>query len=304
MNSADLKTALAQVKAEVDKALAELMGAEEGIPGRLREAMTYSLLAGGKRLRPVLLLWTWQAVAGRSSRQIPDPTADVMRAACALECLHTYSLIHDDLPAMDDDTLRRGRPTCHVAFDEATAILAGDGLQALGFAWLAQACGEKARAVIAKVARAVGPAGMVGGQQLDLAAEGKTVTREDVARIHSLKTGGLLAVSLATGAALAGANDSVLSDLHHAGLELGLAFQGADDLLDLGGASEVLGKTAGKDEAAGKATWIRVVGEGEARRITAEHGRGGRDILARLLPDNPATSRLLALASFLWQREA
>ncbi len=302
MSSVDLKHALARYKSEVDQALADLMGSEADIPDKLREAMTYSLLAGGKRLRPVLLLWTWQALLAKDSKELPDPTADVMLAACALECLHTYSLIHDDLPAMDDDTLRRGRPTCHVAFGEATAILAGDGLQSLGFAWLARGCGNRARPVLIRVAQAIGPAGMVGGQQLDLEAEGRPVIGEDVARIHSLKTGGLLAVSLTTGAALAGADDSALSDFHRAGLELGLAFQGADDLLDLGGAAEVLGKTPGKDAAVGKATWIRAVGEMEARRITAEHGRCGRDLLARLLPDNPAASRLLALASFLWQR--
>ncbi len=304
MGSIDLQEALSRAKGEVDHALAGFLAEEEGIPERLRQAMAHSLLGGGKRLRPILVLWTWQALMAGDSADVPAPPADVLRAACGLECLHTYSLIHDDLPAMDDDVLRRGRPTCHVAFDEATAILAGDGLQALGFNWLARAAGGRAAEVVAEAAAAVGPAGMVGGQQLDLDAEGSRVGPDEVTRIHRLKTGALITVSLLAGARLAGAKASSLATLERAGQALGLAFQGADDLLDLEGDAGSLGKTPGKDQAAGKATWIRALGADEARQITTEYGRTGCGILVEVLPSNPAAGLLQALAAFLWQRAA
>ena len=181
MDGAELGRALAAEQKQVDRALARLLAAERGVPPRLRRAMRHSLTAGGKRLRPVLLLWARDAWAGSGDAL---PRDQVLTAACGLEMIHTYSLIHDDLPAMDDDVLRRGRPTCHVVFGEATAILAGDALQALGFTLLARAGGARAGALVSVVGDAVGPAGMVGGQQEDLDAEGGPVSGPLVSRIH------------------------------------------------------------------------------------------------------------------------
>jgi geranylgeranyl pyrophosphate synthase len=227
----------------------------------------------------------------------------VTTAACGLEMLHTYSLIHDDLPAMDNDDLRRGRPTCHVAFDEATAILAGDGLQALAFCVLARAGGSRVARLVDLVGRAVGPAGMVGGQQNDLDAEGVPVTATSVRRIHRDKTARLLAAALTCGALLAGKNETMLARTEKAGLDLGLAFQGADDILDVTATSAQLGKTAGKDTAAGKATWVRVEGLGAARRRMLRHGRRGMAGLEGLLPQGPFRDRLLGLAALMWNRD-
>jgi geranylgeranyl pyrophosphate synthase len=216
--------------------------------------------------------------------------------------IHTYSLIHDDLPAMDDDVLRRGRPTCHVAFDEATAILAGDGLHALAFGLLA-GTGSAASYLGDLVATAVGPSGMVGGQNEDLAAEGQPVSAAKVRRIHRDKTAKLLAASLAAGAWLAGEGPRNLERIQVAGISIGLAFQGADDLLDLTSSAEMLGKSVGKDLAAGKATWVRVEGMVKAQQRTARYGRQGLRSLRACLPTNQHTDRLLLLVNRLWQRE-
>ena len=264
--------------------------------------MRHSLLGGGKRLRPILLLWAYDAVAAKR-RERPVDRNDAEAAACALEMLHTYSLIHDDLPAMDDDILRRGQPTCHVAFDEATAILAGDALQALGFGILARHGGTVAGPLVTRVAGAVGPRGMVGGQQHDLDAERTDVDAGAVRRIHLMKTGALIAVSLSGGALLGGAPAARVDRIHAAGLKLGLAFQGADDLLDVSASTEQMGKTAGKDEAAGKATWVRVEGVERARARTRRYGREALRDLERLYPDDPARERLLGLCAGLWERD-
>jgi len=266
--------------------------------------MAHSLLGGGKRLRPILLLWTMRAVARIPGRPADPARESAMMAACGLECLHTYSLIHDDLPAMDDDDLRRGRPSCHVAFDEATAILAGDALQALGFQWLAEASGPLAGRLVALVAAAVGPSGMAGGQQLDLDGEGEDLDAEAVERIHELKTGRLLAAALAAGGLLGGGNDVMVAGLAEAGIHLGLAFQGADDLLDLHGQAAALGKTPGKDSASGKATVIRSRGEAAAREWTEHHGRCGLELLRSLVGETDDAASLLALGEFLWRRES
>ncbi len=285
----------------VESALRAALRGEPGVPARLRQAMAHSLLGGGKRLRPVLLLWAYDAVATRRRPVVGRDQALV--AAVGLEMIHTYSLIHDDLPAMDDDVLRRGRPTCHVVFGEATAILAGDGLQARGFGLLAAGGGPRGGALVARVAAAVGPAGMVGGQQADLEAEGRAVRAADVRRIHLGKTARLLAAALAGGAELGGATVRTVAAVEEAGRELGLAFQGADDLLDVTGTAADLGKTAGKDQAAGKATWVRLEGLEAARRRTGRHGAAGLDGLRGALPPGPARERLLALAARMWQRD-
>lgn len=285
-------------------ALRRELKACRGIPGRLREAMAHSLFGGGKRLRPILVHWTYDALgAGRNRNR--RQAVDRQTVACvgaAVEMIHTYSLIHDDLPAMDDDVLRRGRPTCHVAFDEGTAILAGDGLQALAFEILASA-GPRAAEMVAAVARAAGPAGMVGGQLRDLAAESHPNTAADVRRIHAEKTAAMIGVSIALAGICQDGDPALVARLDAAGRQLGLAFQGADDLLDTTACSEVLGKTPGKDAASGKATWVGIEGPEAALARTRRHGRRGEKELAAALPPGPLTDRLLTLAAYMWQRD-
>ncbi len=299
MPELDLNKALAAERRGIEKALRRHLVRSKNVPGRLRDAMGHSLLSGGKRLRPVLMLWAWDAfdTGAGSNRE------DAVKAACGIEMLHTYSLIHDDLPAMDDDVLRRGRPTCHVAFDEATAILAGDGLQALGFTLLAEAGGARAGELVALLGRAVGPGGMVGGQQNDLDAEGSEVTAVHIRRIHKGKTAALIAASLAGGAVLAAASPTVVADLAKAGEDLGLAFQGADDVLDATATSAKLGKTVGKDAAAGKATWVSIEGLSKAADRAHRDGRRGLRRLATVLPEGVPRERLLALGEVMWQRD-
>ena len=286
----------------VEKELRRLLNRKRGVPTRLHQAMRHSLLGGGKRLRPIISLWTWDAVTKDRKRGVGNREA-VLRAACAVEMLHTYSLIHDDLPAMDDDILRRGRPTCHVAFDEPTAILAGDGLQALAFQVLAENGGAKAGPLVEMVARAVGPAGMVGGQQDDLDSEGKEPDARLVRGIHLKKTAALLGVSFGAGALLGGASAAKTDQLTRAGLDLGLAFQGADDLLDVTATSAQLGKSPGKDVAAGKATWVGLEGLDKARRRTERYGKKGLDGLSGALKPGVHRDRLIALGSLMWNRD-
>jgi geranylgeranyl pyrophosphate synthase len=305
LRESELKAALQAEKAIVEKELRRLMRLRKGVPDRLLQAMRHSLLGGGKRLRPIIALWVWDAVAAGKGG-LPRgcrPRAAVLLAGAGLEMIHTYSLIHDDLPAMDDDVLRRGRPTCHVAFDEATAILAGDALQALGFQQLAEAGGQDAGTLVQLVARSVGPAGMVGGQQEDLDAEGQAPTSKTIQSIHLKKTAALLVAAFGTGGLLAGLDGTKLDSLCRAGQELGMAFQGADDLLDVTASTEQLGKSAGKDVAAGKATWVQLEGLEAARRRTRRHGLRGTRLLEESLPACRQRDRLVALGDFLWNRE-
>jgi len=294
--------ALDRERRRVEDRMREILARERGIPRRLRAAMTHSLFGGGKRLRPVLLLWTYDAFRTRRRASTRASRYRALQTGCAVEMIHTYSLIHDDLPAMDDDVLRRGRATCHIAFDEATAILAGDGLQALAFAVLART-GGLAGTLTKFFADAAGPAGMVGGQVEDLAAEGRAVTAAVVRRIHERKTARLIAACLAAGAWLAGADPRAVSRIQEAGLWLGLAFQGADDLLDLTASAAELGKSVRKDEAAGKATWVRVEGLDKARRRTARYGRQGLESLRTSLPTGGRADRLLALVQLMCHRQ-
>jgi geranylgeranyl pyrophosphate synthase len=293
----DVDAALGAERRTVDARLRQLLRARRGVPARLRAAMSHSLCGGGKRLRPILLLWAYDAL--RTRRASRRETA--LDAACACEMIHTYSLIHDDLPAMDDDVLRRGRPTCHVAFDEATAILAGDGLQALAFEVLA-GVPRRGAALVSLLADAAGPAGMVGGQQLDLEAEGRPPDAALIRRIHRDKTARLIAAPLAAGALLAGAPPARRDAVAEAGLMLGLAFQAHDDWLDVVGETAQLGKTAGKDARAGKATWVRLQGVDAARRRAQGYGRRGHDTLAAVLPRGARAERLLSLVRLLWDR--
>ena len=300
MREPELRAALRAEQRAVDRELRRLLAAQRGVPKPLGQAMRHSVTGGGKRLRPVLMLWCHDACGGARTGA---RRARVLTAACAVEMLHTYSLIHDDLPAMDDDVLRRGRPTCHVAYGEATAILAGDALQALGFTLLAQAGGPLAGPLVELLGEAVGPGGMVGGQQEDLDAEGAAITPALVRRIHARKTARLLAGALAGGALLGGAAAATVAEVHRAGMDLGLAFQGADDILDVTATSARLGKSAGKDAAAGKATWVRVEGlERAARRADRDGSRGLRR-LAAALPPGARAERLLALGRLMWNRD-
>ncbi len=235
---------------------------------RVTEAMHYSLFAGGKRLRPILLLAGARAVGGNVKDYIP--------AACALECIHTYSLIHDDLPAMDDDDLRRGKPTCHKAFDEATAILAGDGLLTYAFELLthpdllAKVSPERVVKVIRIIAKAAGISGMVGGQMADLLAESRLVTPEELDFIHRSKTGALITASVLSGAVLAGASPEEEKALEEYGLAIGQAFQIVDDLLDITGDEKVIGKPVGSDQKKGKATYPGIFGIERSRKKACE----------------------------------
>jgi farnesyl diphosphate synthase len=264
-----LAAAAAAVEAELDARLAFAPEPGEPFrPQRLIEAMRYSTLGGGKRLRAFLAIETARAL-GRDD-------AGPVRAAAAIECLHAYSLIHDDLPAMDDDDLRRGRPTAHRAFDEATAILAGDALQTLAFEILADpltdANAETRAALCAGLARAAGLAGMVGGQMLDVAAEtaAAPLATQEIARLQAMKTGALIRFSVEAGARLGGANPKTFAALSGYGAAIGAAFQIADDLLDAEGDTATLGKRAGKDAERHKATLVAALGtEGARRKLAA-----------------------------------
>jgi geranylgeranyl pyrophosphate synthase len=233
---------------------------------RLNEAMRYALLGKGKRIRPVL------AYAGATAVADLTPTVDAV--ACAIECIHAYSLVHDDLPAMDDDELRRGQPTCHIAFGEATAILAGDALHSLAFRILAQAELPDPRTTIALVSRlaeAAGGSGMVAGQALDLAAVAKQLELPALEQMHRCKTGALIRASVCMGALATGAaSDRHLGALDRYGECIGLAFQVQDDILDVAGTTAEIGKQQGADAVRGKPTYVSLLGLAEARRKAQE----------------------------------
>jgi len=261
----------------------------EGAP-RLSEALEYAITGAGKRLRPALVLATCEALGGDAG---DDGIA--MRFAISMEMIHTYSLIHDDLPCMDDDDLRRGRPTVHKAFDEATAVLVGDGLQSLAFRHLLGTPDPRAASLAALLAD--GAWRMVVGQALDLAAEGRRLSEAEVLELMAAKTGALIAASVAGGAIAATGSDR---GLHAVGQKLGLAFQIADDLLDLTSDAATLGKTAGKDVAAGKATLPALLGIEEARR-RAEGACA--EALEALAPLGPPAEALRELARFVVTRK-
>ncbi len=285
----DLSSYLAAEVAAVDAALDRLLPAEESWPARLHRGMRYAVFGGGKRLRPILVRAACRAAGG-------DVEA-ALEPACAVELLHTYSLVHDDLPAMDDDSLRRGRPTVHVAFDEALAILTGDALLTLAFEVLAsyppgEGWASRRAAGVALIARAAGSVGMVGGQVEDIEGTGAPPEAARLERMHRAKTGALLAASVELGALLAGAPPGRRAAFRRFGEQLGLCFQIADDILDLTGTAASLGKSPGKDAAAGKLTYPAVYGlaaaRAEAERLAAQavalagelEGEGG--VLARL----------------------
>jgi farnesyl diphosphate synthase len=264
MNSIDaqeLASALTRVAAEVEGMLDVLLPKVDTVDGRLMEAMRYATLGGGKRLRAFLVM--------ESARLFAVDRNCAVRAACAVEMVHAYSLVHDDLPAMDNDDMRRGKPSTHKAFDEATAILAGDALQTRAFEVLSDrethTSGEARSEVIAALAMAAGSRGMCGGQMLDMLAEGQQLSAEEIGRLQALKTGRLIQFSAEAGAILGRAPVHQRHILAAYGRDLGAAFQIADDLLDAEGTMAETGKTTGKDAAAGKATLVAVLGLERAR---------------------------------------
>jgi geranylgeranyl diphosphate synthase type II len=296
--SVDIHDYLGQKRAEVEAHLRSTLRPEPGLPPALLEAMRYSLLAPGKRLRPLLVVLAAEACGGTSARALP--------AAAAVEMIHTYSLIHDDLPAMDDDDLRRGRPTCHKQFGEALAILAGDALLTKAFEVLADGYpGSTAAACCRELARAAGASGMVGGQVDDLAWEkAGNRTLEGLEHLHARKTGALIRASLRLGVLAAHADSAPNADLLERfdgfGRCLGLAFQITDDLLDVVGVAENAGKRVGKDAARGKLTYPGLLGIAESR---ARAGRLGAEAREYLAPLSPAADQLLRLVALVLERD-
>jgi geranylgeranyl diphosphate synthase, type II len=281
----------------IEQQLAISVAASNGPANRLNEAMRYSLMAGGKRLRPILALAACEAVGGMAET--------VMGYACALEMIHTYSLVHDDLPCMDDDDLRRGRPTNHKVFGEAMAMLAGDGLLTDAFGLIARSAksagisAEVTIDTIAELATACGSTGMVGGQVLDLLAEGQPLTQQELEHLHSKKTGALFVASVCGGARLGGAEPAQLQSLRTYASALGLAFQVTDDLLDVEQTTEHLGKRSHKDQQRGKATYPSIIGIEQSRALAYELAHHACEALAGF---DSRAEPLRMLASFAVER--
>jgi geranylgeranyl diphosphate synthase type II len=280
----------------VDAALERLLPTESALPASIHQAMRYSVFAGGKRIRPILCLET--------ARIFAPEIAAALHPACAIEMIHTYSLIHDDLPALDNDDLRRGKPTCHKKFGEATAILAGDALLTLAFETIGATPIEPARcvAIVKEVAGAAGTVnGMVGGQVADLEAEGRRVAPEMLEYIHKSKTAALIRASVTAGALCAGASAEAVARLRRFGEAIGWAFQVTDDILDVEESSAALGKTAGKDIAQQKATYPAIHGLQRSHEIA--HQLANKAV-AELAPYGERAGRLRQVAEFLVIRRA
>jgi geranylgeranyl pyrophosphate synthase len=295
----DLEARLATWRDRVEHRLDEVLGQRDAPTARLTEAMRYCTLGGGKRLRPVLVYCTGEALG--ADARVLDP------AAAAVELIHVYSLVHDDLPAMDDDDLRRGRPTCHKAFDEGTAVLVGDALQALAFEQLAGGADSPLPpalrlAQIQALAHGIGILGMAGGQAIDLAAVGHSLDAGSLETMHRRKTGALIEASVRLGALGAGlAGGAELDALARYGAELGLAFQIHDDVLDVAGDIRQLGKQTGADAARGKPTYPSLHGLEAAQRLALRH----RDLaIAALEPLGKRAESLLQLASYVVDRRS
>lgn len=289
------KNSLNEFAASIDPVILELLPKPVGQEAQVIDAMRYALLAGGKRLRPFLVI--------RSSELFSVSKEFANRVAAAVECVHTYSLIHDDLPVMDDDDMRRGQPSLHKKFDEATAILAGDALLTLAFEILSNVKthpdAEVRCALIASLSKAIGAIGMVGGQMIDLKAENQSLPQSEINRMQQMKTGALIVFSCEAGAILAKVSGNKCESLGEYARNIGLAFQIVDDLLDVEGSSEDIGKTAGKDIDAGKATLVSLMGADKARETAKELVKQAIDNLA--LFDGKADI-LRSLAAFVLHR--
>jgi geranylgeranyl diphosphate synthase, type II len=294
-NTFELDALLAGSQALVELELNNLLPSTAAAPEKIHQAIRWSVFAGGKRFRPALLLAVGQAFGA--------PNKSLIKTAAAFEMVHTYSLIHDDLPAMDDDDLRRGRPTCHVRFDEATAILAGDVLQTLAFQTIAgdEELSPKTRiALISELARAAGtPDGMVAGQALDMEAETRQVNTAQLEEIHRLKTGALIVAAARCGAIIGGASENELAAVTSYGSHLGLLFQITDDFLDVTATAEDLGKTPGKDARSNKATYPGLHGMEETRAAAIDAHRAACDALQQL---DRETETLHRIADFILHR--
>ena len=293
--SPDLAGAVSAVAARIEATLDALLPLAEGPERRVSEAMRYATLAGGKRLRPFLVV--------EGARLFGVEPEGALRAAAAIEMVHCYSLVHDDLPAMDDDDMRRGRPTVHKAFDEATAILAGDGLLTRAFEVLADPAthpdGAVRCALVAALAKAAGAEGMVGGQMIDLAVEHRATEIGEITRLQRLKTGALIHFACSAGPIMAHAPAHLRDAMHFYAQAFGLAFQMADDLLDVEGDAAALGKATGKDAGRGKATFVSLLGVERARGQAA---RLAEQAAAHLAPFGPDADRLRQLARWAVER--
>jgi geranylgeranyl diphosphate synthase type II len=294
----DLKKYFERRRRQIDDALDRWVAGEEEFPPQVHKAMRYSLFAGGKRLRPILTLAASEAVGGKATQALPF--------ACALELIHTYSLIHDDLPAMDDDELRRGRPTSHVVFGEAVAILAGDALLTEAFRLMARPdlgknlVSRRCLAAIHTVALSAGSQGMVGGQVMDMASEGKESNPDILEYIHTRKTGALIGAATAVGGLIGGGSRREVRVLEEYGHKVGLAFQIMDDLLDVQGKETQMGKTVGKDRARGKATYPGLFGIEDSHR----KAKGlVREAVTCLDPFNRRANPLREIARYILQRK-
>lgn len=291
----DLNAYLSAATARIDRAMDMLLPPAATEPARIHEAMRYSLFAGGKRLRPVLCLASAEAAGGSDEAALIP--------ASSLEMYHTFTLIHDDLPAMDDDDLRRGRPTCHVAFDEATAILAGDALLVRAFEILCDAsCRPPYGPVdlIRELARAGGSQGVMGGQMADIEGEGKPLSVEQLLYIHTHKTGDLIRAAVRMGAMTTGTNEDHLSSLTQYAEKIGLAFQIADDVLNATSSADQLGKASGTDAAAGKMTYVAAYGVDGAKKMADDLIVTAKALLRQLPGD---TQPLAALADYITARK-
>jgi geranylgeranyl diphosphate synthase type II len=271
----------------VDSYLRQVLNHRDGIPGLLQEAMQYSALSEGKRLRPILCLTAYQAVRGRGKKALP--------AAAALELLHAFSLVHDDLPCMDDDDLRRGKPTLHKVYGPGMAVLAGDALHALAFQLLAS---TKKPQVIQEVALAIGAGGMIGGQVADILAEGKKVKQPEVEYIHRHKTAALIRASVRIGGILGSASSGELRALTTYGEKIGLAFQVIDDILNVEGHEKHLGKKVGSDKLKKKATYPKALGVEKSKKIARELTQAAK----KAIQSHPKFSRLQQIADYLLAR--
>jgi geranylgeranyl diphosphate synthase type II len=296
----DITRYLQEKKEKVDSALEKYLPEKEEFTLNLHKAIQHSLFAGGKRIRPILSIASFEAVGGKGERILPF--------ACALEMIHTYSLIHDDLPAMDNDDYRRGQPACHKVFGEAIAILAGDGLLTEAFKLMTNQSvkdhpssdGGLILELVNEVAQAAGVSGMVGGQVADIESEGKAVDLPTVQYIHTYKTGAMILASVRVGAKLGGAKESILKALTRYGENLGLAFQVADDILNVEGKAALMGKKTGSDLSKGKATYPSVLGVEESKKRARELVRLAVDALK---PLGPEADPLREIARFVAARE-
>ncbi|SDR27741.1 polyprenyl synthetase family protein [Pseudovibrio sp. Tun.PSC04-5.I4] len=300
--SVALNLVITETAQSLEETLTALLGKtvlqeEVARPERLLEAMNYAALSGGKRLRPVLLVET--------ARMFGHADNGTLVAASALECIHCYSLAHDDLPAMDDDDVRRGRPTTHKAFDEATAILAGDALLTIAFDFIADESVHPDAAIRLRLsqelARASGIGGMAGGQMLDLASEHRDRTEAEIRQLQAMKTGALIRYACRAGAILANASEDDIARLTRFGEIIGLAFQMADDLLDLTGDAEIVGKATGKDAEAGKATLVSLLGENQTRQELSRLINEADELLE---PYGEKANTMKTLARYIADRES